>query len=94
MKKQIAILTIAAATVAIAGCGSRPLTKADRFKQDQAATITTHGRIDLESVQETRDGRISYRTANGSLWQVEISQNADGTPRYGEPVAVGPEHGN
>jgi hypothetical protein len=90
MKKQIAILTIAAATVATAGCGSRPLTKAERFKQDQAATITTHGRIDLGSVQETRDGRISYRTTNGSLWEVDVSQNADGTPRYGEPVGEAP----
>lgn len=72
----------------LAGCGSseKPLSPAERFKKEQAVTVTPHERIVLETVRDTADGRIFYQTTDGSKWIVEFANNADGSVRYSAPV--------
>jgi hypothetical protein len=52
------------------GCRPRPkvglltITKVEYFRAKQAHTTTTHGKIVLESVKETKDG-VEYKTEDG-----------------------------
>jgi hypothetical protein len=77
----------------LAGCGGEtppsPTTrsKVQIFKDDQGATMTPHGKIRLESVQEV-NGRIQYQTDEGKTWQVDMTKKADGTYQYGTPDEV------
>ena len=54
------------------------------FKEEQAATVTPHGRIRTGTVTE-RSGNIEYETDNGMKWSVSYTKRADGTYRYGTP---------
>jgi hypothetical protein len=67
---------------------SKPLSPVDYFKKKQGGISTPHGKIQGDSVREGQDGKIQYRTENGTNWQVEMKQKADGTYSYGEPVEV------
>jgi hypothetical protein len=58
------------------------------FKERQAATQLTHGRIKLDSVKENDDGRIRYQTGDGKTWLVEMTPDANGGYRYGMPEEV------
>jgi len=71
-----------------AGCDSAPANKIGRFKTEQGATVTPHGRINVDTAHETADGRISYETSDGASFVVDSHENADGTLRYGEPTRV------
>jgi len=59
-------------------------TPAQYFKEEQAATVTPHGRIRTDTVTE-QNGRIEYSTDNGMKWSVTYSKRADGTYRYDTP---------
>ena len=83
-----------AVTASVIGCGgsttptSAPTrTPAEHFRQEQANTMTPHGRIDTGSVTE-QDGKIGYRTEDGKRWEVDYSKRADGTYQYGTPSEV------
>ncbi len=77
-------LVTACLVLAIIGCGG-PVSKVDQFKADQAATVTPHGRINLDSVSESNTGGINYQTQDGSSWKVQVGSSADGTARYNQP---------
>jgi hypothetical protein len=62
--------------------------RVEHFKERQAATELTHGRIRLESVEEADDGRIRYQTSDGKTWHVEMTPDANGGYRYGTPEQV------
>jgi hypothetical protein len=62
-------------------------TPAQYFKERQANTMTTHGKIQTVSVEE-KDGKIQYKTEDGKLWRVTYSKYADGTYSYGTPHEV------
>jgi hypothetical protein len=57
------------------------------FRDEQEATVTPHGRILTDSVEE-RDGKIEYSTQDGRRWRVGFSKRADGTYEYETPEAV------
>jgi hypothetical protein len=64
--------------------------KVDYFKETQASTITTHGRIKMDSVKEV-GGKIEYETDDESgvqKWHVDMTKLADGTYTYGMPEEV------
>jgi hypothetical protein len=56
--------------------------KVDHFKNAQRHTVTPHGKIKLDTVQETSDGRIQYQTSDGRTWRVEMNKQPDGFYRY------------
>jgi hypothetical protein len=78
---RYATILLAAVLSWSVGCGSD---KAGAFKAEQAHTVTPHGRIDQDSVEETAEGRIRYRTSDGMQWSVEMERAADGKYRYGD----------
>ena len=59
-------------------------TPGNYFREHQRASMTTHGRILMDSVEE-KDGRIFYRTEDGKRWHVIYSHLADGTYQYSTP---------
>ncbi len=59
-------------------------TPAQYFKEQQAFTVTPHGKILTDTVTE-QDGRIRYATEDGKQWSVGYSKRADGTYQYGTP---------
>lgn len=63
-------------------------TKLEYFKERQAATMTTNGKIKMDTIQETPDGRIQYQTDDGKTWRVTMTKQADGTYSYGMPDEV------
>ena len=62
-------------------------TPAQYFKDRQTATVTPHGKIRMNSVEE-KDGKIRYQTEDGKMWGVEYSKQADGSYQYGTPETV------
>jgi PDZ domain len=62
-------------------------TPAQYFKEHQAYTITPHGKLIIDSVEEV-DGKIQYKTEDGKQWRVSYSKQADGTCQYGTPDEV------
>jgi len=54
---------------------------ADYFRENQTATMTPHGKIKTETVEE-KNGKITYQTTDGKKWQVGYSKRADGTYEY------------
>src|SRR5262245_701379 len=84
---------IAVAFVFAGGCGGSSTTKSDTrnagqyFKEQQANTMTPHGKIMTDSVVE-KDGKIEYKTEDGKHWRVTYSKRADGTYQYGMPDEV------
>ena len=57
------------------------------FREEQAVTVTPHGKILTDSVEE-RDDKIEYSTQDGHRWRVGFSKRADGTYDYQTPEAV------
>jgi hypothetical protein len=72
----------------LVGCNKQEPSKAEAFKADQSATLTPHGKINLDSVQETDRG-VSYETTDKTKWDVSMEKAADGQYRYGTPDRVG-----
>jgi hypothetical protein len=65
-----------------------PITsKVEAFKQQQSATMTPHGTIDMKSVRETPDG-VEYKTSDGHTWRVVLEWTATGWRPRGEPEEV------
>src|SRR5262249_17740612 len=62
--------------------------RVEHFKEKQAATVLTHGKICLESVEEAADGRIAYQTTDGKTWRVAMTPDERGGYRYGTPEEV------
>lgn len=62
----------------------RPITKVEYFRARQANTTTTHGKIKLDTVQETLDG-VEYRTEDGKRWRVRMEPTEAGGFRFSEP---------
>lgn len=68
----------------------RALSSLEYFRVNQAQTMTTHGKVMVETAQEV-DGKIQYQTdQDGKVrtWRVSATKLADGRYRYGEPVEV------
>lgn len=59
--------------------------KVQTFRAEQASTVTTHGPINMSSVNELPGGRMSYQTADGKQWVVEMTVDADGNYVYSAP---------
>lgn len=62
--------------------------KVEYFRDTQGPTVTPHGKIKMESVEEAQDGRIQYQTEDGKKWRVEMTKQADGKYLYGTPDEV------
>lgn len=94
MHRSSRIFAVLSLAVAV-GCGGDnsgtippPEPPADQyFKEHQATTVTTNGKILLDTVTE-RDGKIEYCTEDGSYWRVGYSKRADGTYQYGTPDSI------
>jgi hypothetical protein len=95
---------LAVLTVAVVGCGDTTPTTApppdtrsaaEYFREQQAGTVTPHGRVLADTVGEA-DGRLEYATEDGRRWRVAYSKRADGTYRYGtpEPAPTPPRSGD
>lgn len=91
------LIVICFVAVLNSGCGNSGSTstkqedtrsKVEYFWDEQGPTMTPHGKIKMETVQETSDGRIQYQTEDGRTWRVDMSKQADGTYRYGTPDEV------
>jgi hypothetical protein len=67
------------------GCG--PQSNRQVFIADQAGTVTPHGPIAAETVEDSPDG-VTYRTRDGRKWQVKMETRPDGRTSYGEPQLV------
>src|SRR5262245_31650847 len=84
-------LVLAVACAAEVGCKPRaklapdkPITKVEYFRAKQANTTTTHGKIVLDSVKETKDG-VEYRTEDGKRWRITMEPTEGNNYRFGEP---------
>ena len=78
--------------VAFSGCGSKSKseTPAERFKSEQAGTMTPHGKIVPGSIRDGSDETVLYGTSNGDRWQTREIKNDDGTgTTWAEPEPVG-----
>jgi hypothetical protein len=85
-------VTIAIPLVAGAGCGhssSEPDTRTPEqyFREQQAATVTPHGKIVEGSVQQQSD-KIEYRTEDGRRWRVGYSSHAGGGYHFDTPEEI------
>ncbi len=95
MTRWLPTILLCALAFAPAGCRPRLAeaqpavsSRVEYFRERQAATQLTHGRIKLESVAEAPDGRIRYQTTDGKTWLVEMTADAKGGYRYGTPEEV------
>jgi len=96
MRRLCAVFVILSLALAPLGCRPRKesspfsasTSRVEHFKERQAATELTHGRIRLDSVEESADGRIRYQTTDGKTWLVEMTPDANGSYRYGTPEEV------
>lgn len=85
MKRLVVPVLIGVALTA-AGCGQNlgtPQAPADRveyFTATQAATETPHGKIELDTVEQTPVG-VRYRTTDGSTHEVDMTPQPDGSFR-------------
>jgi hypothetical protein len=75
------------------GCGSSKSSNTNQtetsiFKEEQSSTITPHGKIDADSVQEGSAGTVEYRTTDGRLWRTDMRVRADGTHSWTQPEEV------
>lgn len=85
-KASLRVAAIVMALALCSACGSPDLSPADQFREDQAATVTPHGPIDLKSVKGNANGEIDYVTADGTPWVTRPSAAPDGTHRYDAPT--------
>jgi hypothetical protein len=89
---------IAVMVITVIGCGGSSTdpnnrTPAQFFKQEQGNTMTPHGKIMPDSVEE-RDGKLEYKTEDAKKWRVGYSKRADGTYQYGMPEEIKSYSGN
>lgn len=89
--RVVLMLVLACAGAAEVGCRprpkatpDRPITRVEYFRAKQANTTTTHGKILLDSVKETKDG-VEYKTEDGKRWRVTMEATEAGGYRFGEP---------
>lgn len=61
--------------------------KVEYFRDTQGPTMTPHGKIKMDSVEE-KNGKIQYQTEDSKKWRVDMTKQADGTYRYGTPDEV------
>jgi hypothetical protein len=81
-------LIIAMILSAMWGCSSKQAdtrSALQHFKDEQAATVTPHGRIMMETVKELDSSSFLYQTEDGKHWAVQYSKRADGTYEYCTP---------
>jgi hypothetical protein len=96
MGRRFGIVMLACLAVSPLGCRPRhersesfaPTSRVAHFKERQAATELTHGRIKLDTVAEASGSCIRYQTSDGKCWLVEMTPDANGGYRYGTPEAV------
>jgi len=96
MRRWIGAVLIFCLALAPSGCrprkhdrdSSASSSRVEHFKERQAATELTHGRIRLDTVAEVADGRIRYQTSDGKTWLVEMTADDNGGYRYGTPEEV------
>ena len=96
MGRCFGIVLLACLAVTPLGCrprqeqseASAPTSRVAHFRERQAATELTHGRIKLDTVAEASGGRIRYQTSDGKCWLVEMTPDANGGYRYGTPEAA------
>ena len=50
--------------------------------------MTPHGKIKMDTIQDTPDAKIQYQTEDGRTWRVTATKKADGTYQYGTPDEV------
>ena len=84
--------------VAFAPLGCRPhhhertqaalASRVEHFKEKQAATVLTHGRIRMDTVEEASDGKVKYQTSDGKTWLVAMTPDGNDGYRYGTPEEV------
>ncbi len=91
---RVALLLLILIAVAGAQCRRNPPSpppvlrgKVEYFKQTQAATMTPHGAIDMDSVKETPEG-VEYRTSDGHTWRVVMEPAGRGYRYRGDPEEV------
>ena len=86
------IVVFVLVTSGLVGCGSNGSdanqTETSIFKEEQSSTITPHGKIDADSVQEGSAGTVEYRTTDGRLWRTDMRNRADGTHSWTQPEEV------
>jgi hypothetical protein len=95
-RRLAAIPVFLALAFALLGCRphyheraqSAPTSRVEHFKEKQAATVLTHGRIRMDSVEEAPDGKVKYQTSDGKTWLVAMTPDGKGGYRYGTPEAV------
>ncbi len=59
------------------GC-SREKTAVEHFKETQANTVTPHGKIKMDSVQQSSDNKVQYETESGKKMEVTVDKKANG----------------
>lgn len=84
----------AVVVIAVLGCGGTgppgagkaadTRSPAQYFRERQATTITPHGKIRTDTVEE-RGGKLEYQTGDGKRWRLDYAKRADGTYDYGTP---------
>jgi ABC-type oligopeptide transport system substrate-binding subunit len=62
--------------------------KVEYFRDTHGPTMTPHGKIKMDTIQEASNGKIQYQTEDGKTWRVDMTKQADGTYRYGTPDEV------
>jgi len=63
------------------------MSPAEYFQATQANTMTPHGRIKAESVQDVGDKRIRYETESGRKFELTATPEGNGY-RYSDAKAV------
>lgn len=80
------MLALGIATAGLLGCDASPPSKAEVFKSQHQSTMTPHGPIDMDSVEEAPDGNIHYKTSDGKAWTVSAREEGDGSLRFEAPI--------
>lgn len=65
-----------------------PRSKVEYFVAEQGPTMLTRGKIKMETVKESPDGRIEYQADDGKTFRVDMTKQADGTYQFGTPTEV------
>jgi hypothetical protein len=95
-RRLAAFLLLLCLSLATLGCRphqqarapSASSSRVEHFKEKQAATVLTHGKIRLDSVEEAPGGKIRYQTSDGKTWLVAMTPDGKGGYRYGTPELV------
>jgi hypothetical protein len=74
-----------------AGCETGASTPAEHFNESQQLTPTPHGRILPDSAEDVQDGKLRYRTEDGSTVEVTPLPNGDDGYYYVDPKRIDEE---